>query len=173
VKDPVDSERFLDLKSLKALEAEGAFAGQAVSIAPIKTQGAGPVESDPLLSKNIRFLFQPNSAVLDMSNADNLKSLGALKQMLQISPGSTILLRGHVDNSKVEEFRKQGDAFLRTMAIKATDFSKQRAAEIKKQLTEREKVDAARIEVMGRGWEEPLATLDESRRVEAQWFTLE
>ena len=173
VKDPVDSERFLDLKHLKALETAGAFAGQAVSIAPIKTQGAGPVESDPLLSKNIRFLFQPNSAVLDITNADNLKSLGALKQMLQISPGSTILLRGHVDNSKVEDFKKQGDSFLRTMAIKATDFSKQRAAEIKKQLVERDKMDPARIEVMGRGWEEPLGSTDESRRVEAQWFTLE
>ncbi len=173
VKDPVDSERFLDLKHLKALETAGAFAGQAVSIAPIKTQGAGPVESDPLLSKNIRFLFQPNSAVLDITNADNLKSLGALKQMLQISPGSTILLRGHVDNSKVEDFKKQGDSFLRTMAIKATDFSKQRAAEIKKQLVERDKMDPARIEVMGRGWEEPLSSNDESRRVEAQWFTLE
>ncbi len=173
IKDPVDSERFLDLKHLKALESDGAFAGQTVSIAPIKTQGAGPVESDPLLSKNIRFLFQPNKAELDITNADNLKSLAALKQMLQVSPGSTILLRGHVDNSNVAEFKKNGEGFLRTMAIKATDFSKQRAAEIKKQLVEREKVDAARIEVMGRGWEEPLAKPDESRRVEAQWFTLE
>lgn len=173
VKDPVDSERFLDLKHLKALETEGAFAGQAVSIAPIKTQGSGTVESDPLLSKNIRFLFQPNSASLDMSDANNLKSLGELKKMLQISPGSTILLRGHVDNSKVEEFRKQGNEFLRTMSMKATDFSKQRAAEIKKQLVEREKMEPVRIEVVGRGWDEPLATNDESRRVEAQWFTLE
>ena len=173
VKDPVDSERFLDLKHLNALETAGAFAGQAVSIAPIKTKGSGTVESDPLLSKNIRFLFQPNSAVLDITNTDNLKSLGALKQMLQISPGSTILLRGHVDNSKVEEFKKQGNDFLRTMAIKATDFSKQRAAEIKKQLVEREKMEAARVEVVGRGWDEPLGTNDESRRVEAQWFTLE
>ena len=173
VKDPVDSERFLDLKHLKALDTAGAFAGQAVSIAPIKTQGSGTVESDPLLSKNIRFLFQPNSAVLDMTDANNLKSLDALKKMLQISPGSTILLRGHVDNSKVEEFKKQGNDFLRTMAIKATDFSKQRAAEIKKQLVEREKMEAARVEVVGRGWDEPLGTNDESRRVEAQWFTLE
>jgi NitT/TauT family transport system substrate-binding protein len=173
IKDPVDSDKFLDLKHLKALDTTGAFAGQTVSIAPIKTLGAGPVESDPLLSKNIRFLFQPNSAALDMSNAENLKGLASLKQMLQISPGSTILLRGHVDNSKVEEFKKQGDSFLRTMAIKATDFSKQRAAEIKKQLVEKEKVDTARIEVMGRGWEEPLESLEDSRRVEAQWFTLE
>jgi NitT/TauT family transport system substrate-binding protein len=113
------------------------------------------------------------SAVLDTSNADNLKSLGALKRMLQISPGSTILLRGHVDNSNVAEFKKQGNDFLRTMSIKAMDLSKQRATEIKRLLVEREKVEPARIEVVGRGWEEPLATTDESRRVEAQWFTLE
>ena len=174
IKDPIDSEKFADPKHLKALEAASAFAGQAISIAPIKTQGSGTVESDPLLSKNIRFQFQPNSTVLDMSNQDNLKSLSALKQMLQISPGSTLLLRGHVDNSRVEEFRKQGgEPYLRQMAMRAVDMSKQRATEIKKQLADREKVDPARVDIVGRGWEEPLPSLDESRRVEAQWFTLE
>jgi NitT/TauT family transport system substrate-binding protein len=133
------------------------------------------VESDPLLSKNIRFLFQPNSASLDVANEENLKSLAALKQLLQVSPGSTILLRGHVDNSRVEEFRQQGgEPFLRQMAMKAIDFSKQRANEIRRLLIEREKVDPARLEAIGRGWEEPLAgDRDQSRRVEAQWFTLE
>jgi NitT/TauT family transport system substrate-binding protein len=175
IKEPVDSERFVDLAALKALDAAGAFAGQQIAIAPIKTAGAGPVESDPLLSKNIRFLFNPNSADLDISNAENLKNLAALKQLLQVSPGSTILLRGHVDNSRVEDFRKQGgEAFLRQMAMKSVEFSKQRANEIKRLLIEREKVDAARIETMGRGWEEPLGTeMEQNRRVEAQWFTLE
>jgi NitT/TauT family transport system substrate-binding protein len=174
IKDPIDSEKFADPQYLKGLEAAGAFAGQAISIAPIKTQGSGTVETDPLLSKNIRFQFQPNSTALDMSNQDNLKSLNALKQMLQISPGSTLLLRGHVDNSRVEEFRKQGgEGYLRQMAMRAVDMSKQRASEIKKHLGEREKVDPARIDIVGRGWEEPLPSLDESRRVEAQWFTLE
>jgi NitT/TauT family transport system substrate-binding protein len=37
-----------------------------------------------------------------MSNQDNLKNLEAIKRLLQVSPGSTILLRGHVDNSMVE-----------------------------------------------------------------------
>lgn len=175
IKDPVDAERFASLDALKAMEAAGAFAGQTISIAPIKTAGAGPVESDPLLSKNIRFLFQPNSAALDVNNQENLKNLAALKQLLQVSPGSTILLRGHVDNSRVEEFRNQGgDAFLRQMAMKAIDFSKQRANEIKRLLVEREKVDAARLEAIGRGWEEPLGgEFEQNRRVEAQWFTLE
>ena len=174
IKDPIDSEKFADPSHLKAIEQAGAFAGQTVSIAPIKTQGAGALETDPLLSKNIRFQFQPNSTALDLQNQENIKSLSALRQMLQISPGSTLLLRGHVDSSRVEEFRKQGgEPYARQMAMRAMDMSKQRANEIKKQLSEREKVDPSRLDIVGRGWEEPLASHDESRRVEAQWFTLE
>ena len=174
IKDPVDSERFADPSHLKALEQAGAFAGQEVSIKPIKTAGAGTVENDPLLSKNIRFQFQPNSTDLDVTNQDNIKNLSALKRMLQISPGSTLLLRGHMDNSMVETFRQQGgEGYLRTMALKAIDRSKQRAEEIKKQLVEREKVDPKDVEIVGRGWEEPLGSFEESRRGEAQWFTLE
>jgi NitT/TauT family transport system substrate-binding protein len=171
IKDPVDSERFADPSHLKALEASGAFAGQTVAIKPIKTEGTGTVENDPLLSKNIRFNFDPNSAVLKADNKENLDNLGALRRMLQISPGSSILLRGHVDNSRVAEFRQQGNE--QAMAMRAMEFSKQRAAEIKKHLVEREKVDPTRIDIVGRGWLEPLASPDESRRVEAQWFTLE
>ena len=174
IKDPVDSERFADPSHLKALEQAGAFAGQEIAIKPIKTAGAGSVENDPLLSKNIRFQFQPNSTDLDLTNQDNLKNLSALKRMLQISPGSTLLLRGHMDNSMVETFRQQGgEGYLRTMALKAIDRSKQRADEIKKHLVEREKVNPKDVEIVGRGWEEPLGSFEESRRVEAQWFTLE
>jgi len=175
VKDPVDSERFVDLTHLQELETAGAFAGQQVAIAPIRSAGGGPVETDPLLSKNIRFLFEPNSAALDINNEENLKNLAAIKKLLQVSPGSTILLRGHVDNSRVEEFRKQGgETFLRQMALKSVEFSKQRANEIRRLLIEREKIDAARLESLGRGWEEPLGTdMEQNRRVEAQWFTLE
>lgn len=175
IRDPVDGERFLALQALQAMEKAGNFSGQQVAIAPIRTQGAGPVESDPLLSKNIRFLFQPNSAVLDLNNQENVKNLGALKQLLQVSPGSTILLRGHVDNSRVEEFRNQGgESFLRQMAMKSVEFSKQRANEIRRLLVEREKVDPQRLETIGRGWEEPISTeMEQNRRVEAQWFTLE
>jgi NitT/TauT family transport system substrate-binding protein len=92
-----------------------------------------------------------------------------------VSPGSTILLRGHVDNSLVEDFRKRGgDAFVRQMALKAVEFSKERAGEIKRLLVERHQVDAARLDIAGRGWDEPLGgNAEQNRRVEAQWFTLE
>ena len=175
IKDPVDGERFLDTTALKTLETAGAFAGQQIAIAPIKSAGVGGVEDNPLLSKNIRFLFNPNSTELNITNQDNLKSLGEIKQLLQVSPGSKIVLRGHVDGSKVEEFRKMGgEPFLRQRALEAIELSKKRAGEIKRLLIEREKVDAVRLETLGRGWEEPLgADMEQNRRVEAQWFTLE
>ena len=49
------------------------------------------------------------------------------------------------------------------------------AAEIKRVVIEREKVDPTRLDTVGRGWEEPVSqkNMDENRRVEAQWFTIE
>jgi NitT/TauT family transport system substrate-binding protein len=175
IKDPVDSDRFLDLSHLKSLEQAGTFKDQRIAIAPIRSGAAAPVEGDPLLSKDIRFLFSPNSANLDLNNQENLKNLEAIKGMLQVSPGSTVLLRGHVDGSRVEEFRKQGgEQYLRQMALRAVDFSKQRAAEIKRLLVERHKADEKRIDIVGRGWDEPISSdHEQNRRVEAQWFTLE
>ena len=54
-----------------------------------------------------------------------------------MSPGSTVLLRGHVDNAMVAEFRKQGgEPFVRQMALKAMELSKKRAGEIERLLIE-------------------------------------
>jgi NitT/TauT family transport system substrate-binding protein len=176
IKDPADSDKFADLQYLKALDQSGDFKGQQIAIAPIRSSSSAPVETDPLLSKDIHFLFAPNSANLDMNQKDNLTNLDAIKRLLQVSPGSTVLLRGHVDSSMVQEFRKRGgEAFVRQQALRAVDFSKQRANEIKRLLTEKYSVDPKRLDTIGRGWEEPVSTTDDSqnRRVEAQWFTLE
>jgi len=175
IKDPVDGDRFVDLRHLKSLESSGAFAGQQIAIKPIRASAAAAVEGDPVLSKDIRFLFEANSATLDQAREDNLKNLDVIKKMLQVSPGSVVLLRGHVDNSKVEEFRKTGgEAYVRTMALRAIELSKNRANEIKRLLIERHKIEPARIDVMGRGWEEATGTDSEkNRRVEVQWFMLE
>ncbi len=175
IKDPVDSDRFVELKHLKALEQSGAFKDQKVAIAPIRSSGTSSVEGDPLLSKDIRFLFAPNSAALDLASDANLKSLEVIKKLLQVSPGSVVLLRGHVDNSKVEEFRKTGgEAYVRTMALRSVELSKNRAAEIKRLLIEKHGVSAERVDIVGRGWEEPVgADPVLNRRVEVQWFMLE
>jgi NitT/TauT family transport system substrate-binding protein len=175
IKDPPDSEKFADLKHLKAIEAKGEFKDQKIAIAPIRSREVASVENNPLLSKDIRFLFEPNSAVLVLNHANNMKNLEAIKQLLQVSPGSTVLLRGHVDNAMVEEFRKKGgDQFVRQMALKAMELSKNRAAAVREQLIVQHKIEPARLDTVGRGWDEPLGTDNEqNRRVEAQWFTLE
>jgi NitT/TauT family transport system substrate-binding protein len=175
IKDPPDASRFADLSGLQAADKSGLFKDQKIAIAPIRTGGTSSVEADPLLSKDIRFLFEPNSATLDLANPENIKNLEAIKRLLQVSPGSTLLLRGHVDNARVEDFRRQGgEAFLRTQALKAVALSKDRAAEIRRLLIERHSVDGKRIEIVGRGWEEPAGpNSDLNRRVEVQWFTIE
>ena len=174
IKDPVDGDRFLDLQPLKTLGQSGAFKAQKIAIAPIRSQGAA-VEGDPILSKDIRFLFAPNSASLDLQDASNLQNLEVIKKLLQVSPGSTVLLRGHVDSSKVEDFRKTGgEAYVRTMAMRSIELSKNRAAEIQKVLMEKYGITSGRIDILGRGWEEPVGPDPEkNRRVEVHWFTLE
>jgi NitT/TauT family transport system substrate-binding protein len=175
IRDPVDADRFADVRWLKALEQSGAYRDQQVAIKPIRAGSAAAVEGDPILSKDIRFLFEANSAMLDLSSAENLKNLEVIQKLLQVSPGSVVLLRGHVDNGKVEEFRKTGgETYVRTMALRAVELSKNRAAEIKRVLIERHHLEPGRLDVMGRGWEEPLGTDGEkNRRVEVQWFMIE
>ncbi|HZW05900.1 MAG TPA: OmpA family protein [Phycisphaerales bacterium] len=171
----VEGERFLDLRALGELSKAGTFAGQKAQITPIRTSAA-PVEDEPLLSKNFRFLFEPNSAKLQLEAGANQHNLDALARALKVSPGSTILLRGHAENTLIEQFRKEGgDAMVRQVALTALQLSKDRAAEVKRILIERGKVDADRIRVVGRGWEEPLPNTPpaENRRVEMQWFTVE
>ncbi|MGH9310950.1 MAG: phosphate ABC transporter substrate-binding/OmpA family protein, partial [Vicinamibacterales bacterium] len=175
IKDPPDPGRFADASALQALEKTGLFKDQTIAIAPIRTGTTASVEADPLLSKDIRFFFEPNSATLDQSNQDNVRNLDAIKRLLQVSPGSTLLLRGHVDNARVDEFRKVGgEAYVRTQALKAMELSKNRAAEIRKLLIERYNTDPKRLDIVGRGWEEPAGpNSDLNRRVEVHWFTLE
>jgi NitT/TauT family transport system substrate-binding protein len=176
IKDPPDPSRFSNLAALQAIDKSGTFKDQKVAIAPIRaTTSSATLEADPLLSKDIRFLFEPNSATLDQSIPENIQNLDSIKRLVQISPGSKLLLRGHVDNSKIEEFRRKGgEALVRSAALSAMDLSKKRAGEIRRLLIERYHIDPQRIDIVGRGWEEPAGpNPDLNRRVEVQWFTIE
>jgi NitT/TauT family transport system substrate-binding protein len=175
IKDPPDASRFAHTQHLDALDKMGVFKEQVVAIAPIRSSSGKSVESDPLLSKDIRFFFEPNEAKLDMANSQNIQNLESIKKMLQVSPGSTMLLRGHVDDANVPEFRRTGgEAYVRQMALKAMELSKNRAAEIRRLLIERYNVDAKRLDIVGRGWEEPAGKDSaKNRRVEVHWFTIE
>ena len=176
IKNPADPARFIDAKQLDALKGKAEFAKQTIAIAPIKTRDGASLEGDALLSKDIRFFFEPNSATLDRDAEENLKYLDSIKNFLQVSPGSIVVLRGHVDNARVGEFEREGgQALVRSMALKAMELSRQRSQAVRDALLKKHPGLAAdRIEVVGRGWEEPAgADSDLNRRVEVQWFTLE
>ena len=172
--DPAGYEKFSDPAPLKAAAASGKFAGEQIAIAPLKSGETGSIEVDPLLSKDIRFLFDPNSSKLVLTDAANQASLADIQRLLRISPGSVLRLRGHVDNSNYEQFKARGTPFCGRWPSSAMKLSQDRANEIKRLLAEQFKIDPARIETVGRGWEEPAGTdANKNRRVEVLWFTLE
>ena len=55
----------------------------------------------------------------------------------------------------------------------AVQLSRDRANAVKGKLIKDYGVGADRIEIVGRGWDEPVGTSDENRRVEVYWFTVE
>jgi NitT/TauT family transport system substrate-binding protein len=176
IKNPADPARFAGVQHLKALDADGSFKGQSISIAPIRTSGKVALEGDALLSKDIRFFFEANSAELDKDAKANQDYLDTIKKFLQVSPGSIVLLRGHVDNAMVADFERQGGpALVKSMALKAMELSRQRTQSVKDALLARHTgIAEDRIELVGRGWEEPIGQdSEQNRRVEVQWFTLE
>ena len=176
IKNPADPARFANLEHLKALQADGQFKDQTISIAPIRTSGKVALEGDALLSKDIRFFFEANSAELDKDAKANQDYLDTIKKFLQVSPGSIVLLRGHVDNAMVPDFERQGGpALVKSMALKAMELSRQRTLAVKAALLDRHPgIAEERIELVGRGWEEPIGQdSEQNRRVEVQWFTLE
>ena len=177
IKNPTDPARFVDTSSLDALAKRGLFADQKIAIAPIRTSTQASLEGDPLLSKDIRFFFEPNSANLDRSAQQNQEYLQTIKRFLQVSPGSTVVLRGHVDNARIDEFRQSGgEPLVQSMALKAMELSQQRAKAVRDALLAKyPEIEKTRIESVGRGWEEPTGSSDpaQNRRVEVQWFTIE
>ena len=176
IKNPADPQRFFDTTALEALQKKGLYADQRIAIAPIRTAKQSSLENDPLLKKDIRFFFQPNSAALDFNAKENADYLDNIKRFLQVSPGSTVVLRGHVDNARMAEFKKSGgEELVRSMALQAMELSRQRAVAVRDALIARHKeLEKARVETVGRGWEEPTSPdSEQNRRVEVQWFTLE
>jgi NitT/TauT family transport system substrate-binding protein len=175
IKSPVAPEKLINRTHLEELAKVPEFQGQEVRLRPIQSsEKKETLENNPLFTKQIRFRFEPNSTELDLSDSSNQEALKDLTTLLRLFPGSYLLLRGHLDNSKVEEFKQKGDAFYRRQAVRAVEQSKQRADSVKAQLI-KAGFDEKRFDAEGRGWDEPLpgATSEENRRVEVQVFTLE
>jgi NitT/TauT family transport system substrate-binding protein len=172
----VDSDHFLQLDALKAIAAAGTYAAQVAAITPLSSTPGGQAEVDPVLSQDIRFFFEPNSSQLDMKRDENFANLKSIKRILDVAPGSHIILVGHVDNSNIPKLKETGgQELVDKMALEAMQLSKDRATAVMQAMIDVEKVDPKRLEKAGRGWMQPVSTTnpDLNRRVEVQWYTLE
>jgi len=174
-----NSDRFLNKSFLAPLEKMAPFKDQKASITPLRAKG-GAAEVNPddtiaLLSKDIRFKFRPNSSKLEMNNEENKKGLESIAQLVKVSPGSTVLLRGHADGSLVPGIRqREGEARARESLLTLKSLSKARCAEVKQVLEDKFKIEASRIESHGVGAEEPTGKgPDADRRVEVLWMVYE
>ncbi len=175
IKSPVAPEKLINRTYVEELAKAEQFQGQEVRLRPIKSsEKKESLENNPLFTKQIRFRFEPNSTELDLNDSSNQGALKDLTTLLRLFPGSYLLLRGHLDNGKMEEFKQRGDAFYRKQSVRAVEQSKLRAESVKAELV-KHSFDEKRFDAEGRGWDEPLpeATSDENRRVEVQVFTLE
>jgi NitT/TauT family transport system substrate-binding protein len=178
IRNPADPARFVDTSFLDVVAKRAPFSEQTIAIAPIRSANTpAALEGDPLLSKDIRFFFEPNSSTLDRNEGKNQEYLATIKRFLQVSPGSTVVLRGHVDNARINEFRESGgEQLVQSMALKAMELSRQRALAVSEALRQKyPEIEKGRVEAVGRGWEEPSGSSDaaQNRRVEVQWFTIE
>jgi NitT/TauT family transport system substrate-binding protein len=122
----------------------------------------------------------PENQAFFSGTLDVAGSFGGIFQSSVLAYGSIIKNptdpQRFVDTSALAEFRSQGgEELVRTMALQAMELSRQRATAVRDALLARHKeLETARIETVGRGWEEPMSPQsDQNRRVEVQWFTLE
>ena len=108
---------------------------------------------------------------LPEDSKNNQEMLSDIAETYKYSPGATIHLIGHVDDSLAEEkgreWKKKNTSYARIASLK-------RAEVVKKMLEEQYGVDSTRITIEGKGWDSPLtgALPQENRRVEVLLYTV-
>jgi NitT/TauT family transport system substrate-binding protein len=167
-----ESDRFVDPAPLKGLETT--FRDQKATIKPIARPDRLQAEPVDITTRNVIFKFAPNSSQLDMTSDFNKKELEEIAGYLRVSPGSTILVRGHADGSGLQAQRDfGGDAAVQETILTLKSLSKDRSNEIRRILVEQFRIDAARLRTEGVGIAEPTGKGPRmDRRVEVKWSIL-
>lgn len=133
-----------------------------------------------VLSGDIKLSFEAQRVDFDLDSKrpeirENIRLLGKVAEQLRILGGTTLRLIGHLDTSRVEEFRRQGPQAFVEASAQAKLLSKQRAEFVKRVLVQRFGINPARIVTEGRGWDQPVEPWDAAanRRVEVLFVSHE
>jgi NitT/TauT family transport system substrate-binding protein len=180
-----EADRVIDLDGVDAAGASGAFAKQANTIQNSFNRGAGldinDLESQrTVLSNDLKLYFEAQRLEFDPDSAkdeikSNMKILSKVAEQTKFLGTTVVKLIGHLDTSRVQDFKAKGAQAYVEASAQAKLISKRRAEFVKTLLVRRYGVEADRIITEGRGWDSPVDEKDPeaNRRVEIQFLSFE
>lgn len=180
-----EAERVISQAALESLEGSGKFKNQVNRAQNSFNRDAAldinDLENQRLVMANdIRLYFEAQKLDFD-PEADseevrqNLRMLDRVAEQMGFLGTTVVKLVGHLDTTRMEDFRSQGPQAFVEASAQAKLISKRRAEFVKKVLVGRFKVEADRLVTEGRGWDQPVNTEDPgaNRRVEVQFLSFE
>ncbi len=181
----MEAEAVINVKALEAIAAKGLFKNQKnLVISSFNKQAAfdmADLESQKVvLAQDMEIYFdaQQVSFDIDASREEMRKNrlmLEKITEQMAVLGTTVVKLIGHLDTSKLEEYKAKGQQAYIEASAQAKLLSKKRAEFIKKILVERYKCDADRIVTEGKGWEQPIDLAEPAlnRRVEVRFLSFE
>jgi ABC-type nitrate/sulfonate/bicarbonate transport system substrate-binding protein/outer membrane protein OmpA-like peptidoglycan-associated protein len=180
-----EAERVLYPAGIEAAGRDGAFAKQKNSIQDSFNRGSALDINDlekqrTVLSNDVKLYFEAQKLDFDPKAAtaevkENMRLLAAVAEQTRFLGTTLVKLIGHLDTTRVEEFRNKGPQAFVEASAQAKLISKRRAEFVKSVLVSTFAVDPERVITEGRGWDSPVdeKNPEANRRVEVQFLSFE
>jgi len=180
-----EADRVINLTGVEAAASSGAFAKQANTIQNSFNRGAGldinDLESQrTVLANDLKLYFEAQRLEFDPgSDRDEIKAnmriLANVAEQTKFLGTTVVKLIGHLDTSRVQDFKAKGPQAFVEASAQAKLISKRRAEFIKGLLVKKYGIDEDRVITEGRGWDSPVDEGDPeaNRRVEIQFLSFE
>ena len=180
-----EADRAIDLAALRAAGASGKFSKQKNTIQDSFNRGAAldinDLESQrTVMANDVKLYFEAQRLEFDIEadteeTRSNLRLLAKTAEQTRFLGTTVVKLIGHLDTSRVQEFKDKGAQAYVEASAQAKLISKRRAEFVKRVLVERFGVEEERIITEGRGWDTPVDPADPqaNRRVEVQFLSFE
>lgn len=181
----LEAETVIWTKGLDDIARRGLFASQQNRIlSSFNRQAAFDIADlegqKVVLAQDVEIYFEAQRIEFDLDSTReemrrNRALLEKITEQMNILGTTVVKLIGHLDTTKVEEFKAKGTQAFIEASSQAKLLSKKRAEYIKKLLVEKYKCDGTRIFTEGKGWEQPVdeSDPDKNRRVEVRFLSFE
>ena len=123
IKDPPDAERFADPRRARRAREDRPVQGSEDRDRADPQRDAAHARRRSAAAARTSASSSSRTPRRSTARTSRTWSTSTDQALLQVSPGSTVLLRGHVDNARVDEFRKQGGEAARADAWRSRRWS--------------------------------------------------